>query len=42
MKTEWINTNDYYHRIIAAPGMATRERLYRELFIADFNPSTFV
>jgi uncharacterized protein YjaZ len=33
MKTEWINTNDYYHRIVAAPDMATRERLYGELFI---------
>ncbi len=38
MKTEWINTNDYYHRIIAAPDMATRERLYLELFIQPWKP----
>ena len=33
MKTTWINTNDAYHQIIAAPDMATRAHLYRELFI---------
>jgi uncharacterized protein YjaZ len=38
MKTEWINTNDYYHQIIAAPDIATRERLYRELFIQPWKP----
>lgn len=33
MKTEWINTHDYYHQIIDAPDRATRNRLYSELFI---------
>lgn len=32
MKTTWINTNEYYHRIVAADE-AGRGRLYRELFI---------
>lgn len=33
MNTEWLPTNAYYHQIVAAPDRATRDRLYRELFI---------
>lgn len=35
MKTEWVDTNDFYHQIIAAPA---RERLYREYFIQPWKP----
>jgi uncharacterized protein YjaZ len=38
MKTEWVNTDDFYRRIIAAPDEATREQFYRELFIQPWKP----
>lgn len=38
MKTEWIDTRDFYHQIIAAPDQETREQLYRDLFIQPWKP----
>lgn len=36
MKTKMMPTKDYYHRVIDAPDMATREQLYKDLFIAPW------
>lgn len=33
MKTEFVPTNDYYHRIINAPDAETRHQLYMELIV---------
>ena len=38
MKTTWINTSEFYHRIIDAPDMATREQRYRESFVHPWKP----
>jgi uncharacterized protein YjaZ len=38
MQAKWINTRDYYHRIIDAPDLTTRRDLYRELFIGPWQP----
>lgn len=36
MKTEWIPTHDYYHRIIETVNDGERRALYRDLFIAPW------
>lgn len=36
MKTKMMPTNEYYHRIIDAPDMDTREQLYKDLLIAPW------
>lgn len=36
MKTTLVPTNEYYHRIIAAPDAATRLQLYLDLFVAPW------
>jgi uncharacterized protein YjaZ len=33
MKSNWIPTNDYYHRLLGEPDEAKREQLYLELFV---------
>jgi uncharacterized protein YjaZ len=33
MKSNWIPTNEYYHRLLAEPDAAKREQLYLQLFI---------
>ncbi len=33
MKSNWIPTNEYYHRLLAEPDAAKREQLYLELFV---------
>ena len=33
IKTNWIATNTYYHRILAAPDPATRHQLYLDLLV---------
>lgn len=33
MKSNWIPTNEYYHRLLAEPAAAKRENLYLELFV---------
>ena len=33
MKTNWIPTNEYYHRILAAPDAVTRHQLYLDLLV---------
>jgi predicted Zn-dependent protease DUF2268 len=38
IKTNWIPTNQYYHRILAAPDAAAREQLYLELLIEPWRP----
>ena len=37
-RTHWINTDEFYREIIAAPDSVTRERLYRERFIRPWKP----
>lgn len=36
MQTRWIPTNEYYHAMIAAPDLATRQQLYRQYFLQPF------
>jgi uncharacterized protein YjaZ len=38
IKTNWIPTNAYYHRLIAAPDAATRRQLYLDLFVEPWRP----
>ena len=38
MKTEWIPTNEYYHRILAAPDEETRRQLYLDLLVQPWKP----
>jgi uncharacterized protein YjaZ len=38
LKTNWIPTDEYYHRILAAPDPATRRQLYLELFVEPWRP----
>jgi uncharacterized protein YjaZ len=38
MESHWVPTHEYYRQLIAAPNMAERLRLYRELFIAPWKP----
>ena len=38
MKSNWIPTNDYYHRLLAETDAAQREQLYQELIIAPWQP----
>jgi uncharacterized protein YjaZ len=38
MKTHWIPTNTYYHRILGAPDAATRRQLYLDLFVEPWRP----
>lgn len=38
MKTEWIPTHEYYHRILNAPDAETRCRLYLDLFVQPWKP----
>lgn len=33
IKTNWIPTNEYYHRILAVPDAATRHQLYLDLLV---------
>ena len=33
MKSNWIPTNDYYHRLLAEPDSDKREQLYLDLFV---------
>lgn len=38
MKSNWIPTNNYYHRLLAEPDVVRREQLYQELIIAPWLP----
>ena len=38
MKTNWIPTNDYYHRILDAPDATTRHQLYLDLLVEPWKP----
>lgn len=38
MRTEWIPTNEYYHRILAAPDIETRKQLYLDLLVQPWRP----
>jgi uncharacterized protein YjaZ len=38
LKTSWIATDDYYHRLLAAPDAATRHQLYLDLFVEPWKP----
>ena len=38
MKTEWIPTHEYYHRILAAPDADTRKQLYLDLLVQPWKP----
>lgn len=38
MKATFVNTNDYYHHIIDAPDLPTRQQRYRALFLQPWKP----
>lgn len=38
IKTNWIPTNEYYHRVLDAPDAATRKQLYLDLFVEPWRP----
>ena len=38
MKTDWIPTNEYYGRILAAPDAETRQQLYLDLLVQPWQP----
>ena len=38
IETNWIPTNTYYRRILAAPDAATRRQLYLDLFVEPWQP----
>lgn len=38
LKTNWIPTNEYYHRLLATPDAATRHQLYLDLFVEPWRP----
>lgn len=38
LRTNWIPTNTYYHHILAAPDMATRQQLYLDLLVEPWRP----
>jgi uncharacterized protein YjaZ len=38
MKTDFIPTNDYYHRLLAAPDEADRQQLFLDLFVEPWKP----
>jgi uncharacterized protein YjaZ len=38
MRTNWIPTNEYYHRLIDTPGADSRHRLFMEHFVAPWKP----
>jgi len=38
IKTNWIPTDEYYHRLLAAPDAATRHQLYLDLFVEPWRP----
>ncbi len=38
IETNWIPTNTYYRRILAAPDAATRHQLYLDLFVEPWQP----
>lgn len=38
LKINWIRTDEYYHRILAAPGAAARRQLYVHLLVAPWLP----
>ena len=38
MKTDWIPTNEYYRRILAAPDAETQQQLYLDLLVQPWQP----
>ena len=38
MKTNWIPTDGYYQRILAAPDAAARRQLYLDLLVEPWKP----
>src|SRR5687768_4939200 len=38
LRTNWIPTDEYYHRVLAAPDATTRRQRYLDLFVEPWRP----